>query len=119
MIFLTPVDCAYSRTCFIPLLADSTADLASSIVFPFTEAELATTSALTSIVQNERTERSIKERTSQTSKDVCQIVMFEIRDTYGFKSALVFKVCDAESGNILGFYCPKLVVLSAKLELCQ
>ena len=54
MIFLTPVDCAYSRTCFVPLLADSTADLASSLVFPLTEAVLAITSALTSIVQNKK-----------------------------------------------------------------
>ena len=74
---------------------------------------------LTPITQNEMSERSIKERMSRTSKDVCQIVMIKIRDTYDFKSALVFQVCDAESGNPLRFYCPELVVLRMKLELCQ
>ena len=65
---------------------------------------------LTPIVRSEISGRSIKERTSRTSKDVCQIVVVEVRDTYGFKSVLVFQICDAENGKPLWFYCPMLVV---------
>ena len=119
MIFLTPAARAYSRTCFVPLIADFTADLASSIVLPLTWAELATMRVLTPITQNEVSERSIEERTSRTSKDVCQIVVIKIRDTYDFKSTLVFQVCDTESRNPLRFYCPELVVLRTKLGSCQ
>lgn len=56
---------------------------------------------------------------SRTSKDVCQVIMIKIRDTYGFKSVLVFQVRDPESGNPLWFYCPKLFVLRTIHELCQ
>jgi hypothetical protein len=109
MIFLTPAAFAYSRMCFVPLLADSTADLASSIVFPFTWAELAIMRVLTPIVPNEISECSIIERKARASKDICQIVVIKIRDTYGFKSALVFQVRDTESRNPLRLYCPEFL----------
>lgn len=119
MIFLTPAAFAYSRTCFVPPLADSTADLASSIVFPLTWTELATMRVLTPIVQNEISERSTIERKARASEDIRQIVVIKIRDSYGFKFALVFQVRDTESRNSFRLYCPELVVLRTKFELRQ
>ena len=71
----------------------------------------------TPIVQNEISERSMKEMKPRASKDIRQIVVIKIRDTYGFKSTLVFQVCDTESRYSLRLYCPELFALRTKPEL--
>jgi hypothetical protein len=105
--FVTLAARTYSRTCLVPELPDCTIKLAVFETWPFAMGTLDRMTALTSIMNSELgISRFRTQDERQTLEYICQIVMIEIGDPYGFEPVTVFQVRRAERNNCLRFRYP-------------
>lgn len=109
--FVTLAARTYLRTCLVPELPECTIESAIFETWPFAMGMLDRMTALTSTMSSKfGISRFWIQGIRQTLEYVCQIVMIEIGDPYGFEIVTVFQIRRAETSNCLRFRYPVTVI---------